>query len=167
MTPCQEGYCSLLFFPATTSATSFWRAFWASWHGDLQGRSILPYALLLELQRNKDTVTCGKLSAEVTGFHQKRMLQKKYTFLYWSLIVKQTESDWNSDQTFLGAATTSSNRVSAHSLWLWATWSQNLDVFPTEQLVRDDRNFKMFRRRRKHRRFLSWKSYFSLLCFRF
>ena len=59
----------------------------------------LPRALLLELQRYKDTVRCAALGMDVPGHRQKQLTQtlivnfvKKSTFLHRSLIAKSQQN---------------------------------------------------------------------------
>ena len=75
-----------------------------SWHGALN----LPCALLLEVKRNKDTIRCVALGAEVPGHRQKELMQTSIVRLLKTHFLptildfeKSTEYNWVSDLTCL------------------------------------------------------------------
>ena len=75
-----ENHFSLLFLPATPLSPS--RTLEGLFELTRRPSRALdsPRALLLELQRYKDTVRCGALGAEVPGHRQQQLTQKTHLF---------------------------------------------------------------------------------------
>ena len=106
--PSSGKHYSLLFLPATPSSPS------RSLEGLFEltrrpSRALAsPRALLLELQRHKDTVRCAALGAEVPGYRKQQLTQTLIvrllkTHFFTSILdcQKSTEMNWVSDQTWL------------------------------------------------------------------